>query len=386
MAQTVIGIFDNRTEADRAVSELKSLGISDDRIDISKGNSSSSTTGSSYGSGTTTSDSTYSSDTTSRDRDDNDGIGGFFRSLFSDDDDNASTYSNVARHSDCIVTVHAQSTEEAQRAARILDQYGSVDVDQRATEYGYRSGGTFGGGADTTYSGSTTNTALSDTGTGYSGSNNAMSDTTGYAGTSGTTSGYSDSTTGYTDTTRNDFTDNTRDDLNSGTSIPIIEENLEVGKREIETGGARLRSRIVERPVEESLRLRSEHVRVERRPVDRPASDSDFSSFREGEIELTEHAEVPVVNKEARVVEEVSLGKEVEERDEVIRETLRSTEVDVDDLHTDRNRTGGTTTDSTTGTTNTGSQSQSQGYGTTGSGFTNTDRDSDSLTKDPTLI
>ncbi|WP_210465707.1 YsnF/AvaK domain-containing protein [Rufibacter roseolus] len=363
MAQTVIGIFDNRTEADRAVSELKSLGISDDRIDISRG---SNTTGSSYGSGTTTSDSTYTSGTTTRDRDSDkyDGIGGFFRSLFSDDDDNASTYSNVARHSDCIVTVHAQSSEEAQRAARILDQYGSVDVDQRANEYGYRSGGTFGGGSDATYTGSTTNTALSDTGT------------------------------GYTDTTRSDYADTTRDDLNSGTSIPIIEENLEVGKREIETGGARLRSRIVERPVEEHLRLRSEHVRVERRSVDRPASDADFNSFREGDIELTEHAEVPVVNKEARVVEEVSLGKEVEERDEVVRDTVRSTEVDVDDRNTDRNRTGtgttDTTTNTTTGTTGTGTTGTGtgvgQGYGATGTGFTNTDRDSDSLTKDPTLI
>ncbi|WP_210485843.1 YsnF/AvaK domain-containing protein [Rufibacter aurantiacus] len=380
MAQTVIGIFDNRTEADRAVSELKSLGISDDRIDISRG---SNTTGSSYGSGTTTSDSTYTSDTTrDRDSDKNDGIGGFFRSLFSDDDDNASTYSNVARHSDCIVTVHAQSSEEAQRAARILDQYGSVDVDQRANEYGYRSGGTFGGGSDATYTGSTTNTALSDTDTGY---------------TDTTRSDYADTTRAdYTDTTRSDFTDTTRDDLNSGTSIPIIEENLEVGKREIETGGARLRSRIVERPVEEHLRLRSEHVRVERRSVDRPASDADFNSFREGDIELTEHAEVPVVNKEARVVEEVSLGKEVEERDEVVRDTVRSTEVDVDDMNTDRNRTGtgttDTTTNTTTGTTGSGTTGTGtgtgvgQGYGATGTGFTNTDRDSDSLTKDPTLI
>ena len=77
---------------------------------------------------------------------------------------------------------------------------------------------------------------------------------------------------------------------------------------------------------------------------------------------MTEHAEVPVVNKEARVVEEISLGKEVTERDEVVRDTVRKTEVDVDNLSsnadnlrtgtnnqyldddttdTDRNRTGG---------------------------------------------
>ncbi|MBC3541135.1 YsnF/AvaK domain-containing protein [Rufibacter sediminis] len=309
MAQTVIGIFDSSSDAQRAVQELKSLGINDDRIDVSSASSSSSSSSTSYGSGTTTSDSTYGSTTSStRDHDHNDGIGGFFRSLFSDDDDSATTYSNVARHSDCIVTVHAQTDEEARRAAIILDQYGSVDVDQRATEYGYRSGttGSYAAGADTTYTGTTTNTSLAD---------NSLTD--------------------------NSLTDRTTDirDTTDSTSIPIIEENLQVGKREIETGGARLRSRIVERPVEEHLRLRSEHVRVERRAVDRPASDADFNSFREGDIELTEHAEVPVVNKEARVVEEVSLGKEVEERDEVIRDTVRSTEVDVDNLNTGTNRT-----------------------------------------------
>ncbi|QHL89289.1 DUF2382 domain-containing protein [Nibribacter ruber] len=123
-------------------------------------------------------------------------------------------------------------------------------------------------------------------------------------------------------------------------TIPIIEENLEIEKREVEKGGVHVSSRIVEQPVEEHVRLREERVVVERNPVNRPATDADLNSFKEGEIELTEHAEVPVVNKEARVVEEVSLEKDVEERDEVIKETVRSTEVDVDRLDdtSDRDR------------------------------------------------
>ncbi|GGK85296.1 hypothetical protein GCM10011405_36420 [Rufibacter glacialis] len=336
---------------------MKDMGISEDRIDVSSASSSSSS-GSDYGSGSTSSSSSstgYGSGTSSsggssssRDKDDNDGIGGFFRSLFSDDDDSATTYSNVARHSDCIVTVHAQTDEEARRAATILDQYGSVDVDQRAEQYGYRSSstgsGTLGSGAfagsamgsgtmgnDITGSDSDrSNSSL--TGTGADSTFSGGTDNT-YAGSTTNTS-LSDSTSSLTGGT----SDTTRSDLTDSTSIPIIEENLQVGKREIETGGARLRSRIVERPVEEHLRLRSEHVRVERHAVDRPATEADFNGFREGEIELTEHAEVPVVNKEARVVEEISLGKEVEERDEVIRDTVRSTEVDIDDLHSDASR------------------------------------------------
>lgn len=119
----------------------------------------------------------------------------------------------------------------------------------------------------------------------------------------------------------------------SSKSIPVVEENMQVGKREVETGGVRLRSRIIERPVEEKLRLREEHVHVERRPVNRPASEQDMKGFKEGEITMTEHAEKPMVNKEARVVEEVRLGKDVEQHEETIRGTERKTDVEVDRLN-----------------------------------------------------
>lgn len=120
--------------------------------------------------------------------------------------------------------------------------------------------------------------------------------------------------------------------IKSNSSIPVIEEEMQVGKREVETGGVRLRSRIVERPVEEHLRLREEHINVERRAVNRPASEQDFATFKEGETTIKEQAEVPVVNKEARVVEEVSLNKETEERDETVRGSVRKTDVEIDDL------------------------------------------------------
>ena len=114
------------------------------------------------------------------------------------------------------------------------------------------------------------------------------------------------------------------------TTIPIIEENLEIGKREVETGGAVINSRIVEKDVEENIRLREEHVNIERTPVNRPATEADLNAFKEGEIELTERAEVPVVKKDTRVGEEVTLSKDVEERDETVRDTIRKTEVDVE--------------------------------------------------------
>lgn len=117
------------------------------------------------------------------------------------------------------------------------------------------------------------------------------------------------------------------------TTIPVVKEDLQVGKKEVETGGIRLRSRVMEEEVSKDVNLRDETVRVERNSVDRKASETDF---QEEEIEELEYDEVPVVNKEARVVEEISLTKEVTERDETINDTVRNTEVDIDRDTNDR--------------------------------------------------
>ena len=112
-------------------------------------------------------------------------------------------------------------------------------------------------------------------------------------------------------------------------AIPIVEESIQVGKRRVSGGGVRVYSRVVERPVEETVSLKEEHVRVDRQPVDRPATEADLDAGREQVIEVQEYAEKPVVEKTSRVVEEVHIGKNVEERQETVRDTVRHTEVDV---------------------------------------------------------
>ena len=113
------------------------------------------------------------------------------------------------------------------------------------------------------------------------------------------------------------------------TVIPIAQEELVVGKREVDRGGVRVFRRVVEEPVSESVNLREEHVVIDRRPVDRAVTDADL---RGGDrtIELTETAEEAVVGKTARVVEEVRVGKEASEHTETVRDTVRHTEVDVE--------------------------------------------------------
>ncbi len=173
----------------------------------------------------------------------------------------------------CIVTVHTQSPGEADRASELLDEYGAVDVDEKDREY---------------------RTENSD----Y-----------------------------FNDTNRNKET----------RKIPVVEENLEVGKRVVETGGVRLRSRIIEKPVEETIRLREEHVNVERTKVNREATDADFDNFKDETIEVREYGEVPVINKNAKVVEEVSVNKTVDQREETVRDNVRRKEVDVENVTANNN-------------------------------------------------
>jgi len=110
--------------------------------------------------------------------------------------------------------------------------------------------------------------------------------------------------------------------------LPVVEEDVDIGKRQVETGGVRVHTTIQERPVEEQVNLREERVNVERRPVDRPVSDAN-AAFQEQSFEVTEMAEQPVVRKQARVIEEVVVSKDVQERTETVQDTVRRQDVHV---------------------------------------------------------
>jgi uncharacterized protein (TIGR02271 family) len=114
------------------------------------------------------------------------------------------------------------------------------------------------------------------------------------------------------------------------TKVPVMEEEIRVGKRQVEHGGVRMHAFVERQPVEEQVRLRQERVDVERRPVDRPISEADLKAFEEGTYEFTEKGEEAVVDKRARVIEEVVVKKGVEEHTETVRDTVRRTKVDVE--------------------------------------------------------
>jgi uncharacterized protein (TIGR02271 family) len=266
---TVIGVFDNSTEADRAVDDLVAAGIARGQIQV-----------------TSNERATATSEIGGASRDsEHEGLGDrishFFSRLFGKDHDpeDVTYYSEAIRRGSAVVTVNADSEPEADKAADILDNCGAVDINERAQEW--RQSG---------WAGSPPSSAAS----------------------------------------RTDEAALLRD--GGEKVIPVVKEELQVGKRRRERGGVRIYTHMEEAPVEENVRLREEHARVERRPADRPASEADLAAFKEGTIEVRETVEEPVVAKKARVVEEVVVAKETSERTEKVSDAVRRGKVDVDKL------------------------------------------------------
>ena len=113
--------------------------------------------------------------------------------------------------------------------------------------------------------------------------------------------------------------------------IPVAEEHLRVGKRDVGRGTVHVRSYTREVPVEERVSLRDEHVNVERRPASGTMTGAEAeAAFQDRDITVEEHDEEAVVTKEAAVTEEVVVSKDVDVHEETVRDTVRKTEVDVD--------------------------------------------------------
>jgi stress response protein YsnF len=285
MTKTVVALFEDYSDAQDAVNELISEGFRREDVHVMAHNAGEA--GAGYGGGSRTNDA-----------DDNRGFGekvsDFFSSMFGgDDDDDRDHYSEAIRRGGTMVTVNAEG-DMADRATDILERYDPVDIDERATHY--REGG-------------------------YT--------------------GFDASAPPYTaeETARERDSHRSRAGEQGEIRVPVVEEDIEVGKRQVRRGGVRVYNRMTETPVEKDVRLREEHVSVDRRPADRPVSEADIDSLQEGTIEVTETAEEPVIAKRARVAEEVVINKEVSERTETVRDSVRRSDVNVEELDADTKTT-----------------------------------------------
>ena len=113
--------------------------------------------------------------------------------------------------------------------------------------------------------------------------------------------------------------------------LRLAEEQLDVGKRQVETGKARIRRFVTERPVEAHVTLHEEHAEMLRRAVSDPALARDVD-WADKTIEITETAEQAVVNKTAHVAEEVVIRKEGSDHVETVRSTVRRQQVELEHL------------------------------------------------------
>jgi len=113
--------------------------------------------------------------------------------------------------------------------------------------------------------------------------------------------------------------------------IPVIEEELTATVRPQAAGAVRIKKDVVAEDRVLDVPVTEERVRVERRVVDRPASAADIGAFEDQVIEVPVQAETVDVQKQARVKEEVIVGKEAVQRTERVADTVRREEVYVDD-------------------------------------------------------
>jgi stress response protein YsnF len=120
------------------------------------------------------------------------------------------------------------------------------------------------------------------------------------------------------------------EDERSRRVLPVMREELEVGKREVDLGTARVFTRTESHPVNEKVELHEQRADIERRQVDRKATDADLKAFDGDSIEVHETTERAVVNKTARVVEEVEVSTQASSHTENITDTVRNTVVEVD--------------------------------------------------------
>jgi stress response protein YsnF len=121
----------------------------------------------------------------------------------------------------------------------------------------------------------------------------------------------------------------------SAGSVPIVEEELSVSKSKSANGGARVTSSVTETPVEETVSLKEETVKARRKDADRVLDEDEAEgAFEEKTVEMMGTKEEAEVQKEARVVGEVELKKEARERHKTVSDTVRKTDVEVEEVGT----------------------------------------------------
>jgi uncharacterized protein (TIGR02271 family) len=119
-----------------------------------------------------------------------------------------------------------------------------------------------------------------------------------------------------------------------GTTMQLKEERVKVGKREVESGGVRLRKIVRTETVQQPVELQHEEIVIER--VAGSGAAVSGEGFKEETIFIPLRREEPVIEKETRVREEVRVGKKREAERRTVSESVRKEDVEVENQQNPR--------------------------------------------------
>ena len=319
----IVAMFDTYQQARAARDKLASSGVEAGQMDILDRNA-----------GAT--DASFAYDRNSE------GFWGAMKRFFVPEEDSHG-YAEGLERGHAMLVVRVQQPAQREQIVSILESFEPIDFDARENEW-KQSGwsGAYAGARSSTdrpvvIPPASATTPVSATSSGAAPAT-GTAPTTGTAFTTGTASTAAASTQPATARATAGSVGNADQDR-----IQVLEENLRVGKREVGAGRIRVRSYVVERPVEEQVTLREERVTLDRHPVDRPVGAVGTDAFRERTIDVTATSEEAVVAKDVRVVEEIGLRKDTSQRTETVKDSVRRTEVEVED----DTKAAGTTTATT---------------------------------------
>ncbi|HYR06648.1 MAG TPA: DUF2382 domain-containing protein [Longimicrobium sp.] len=128
-----------------------------------------------------------------------------------------------------------------------------------------------------------------------------------------------------------DFYENDAFRGNNEMRLTLNEEQLAVGKRQVESGEVGIHKHVETQRVHENVQVRHEEVEVERRPISDPlAAGAGQITETEDEIRIPLHAEEVVVEKRVVPTEELVVRKREVVENEGIDTTLRRETAEVD--------------------------------------------------------
>lgn len=111
--------------------------------------------------------------------------------------------------------------------------------------------------------------------------------------------------------------------------VQLRDETLTASKQAVQAGEVGLRKVVTERQEEVPVTLRHEEVFIERHAVDRPLRAGEELDMTDETIQVPVYEEQATLQKQTRVREEVSLGKQSVEEQQTLVGTVRSEDVEI---------------------------------------------------------